>query len=211
MDVCLSRLGEGADSGTIAVVLVQKGEAIHKDQPILELENEKALTSVPSTADGVVSEMFVKPGDKLTVGQRILSLDTGGVDGSHEGLRSAKTETALEISADDRAQATKTEPNARSQIHALETGCRSRALEIGAASNANPAASPSIRKLARELGIDLTRVRGSERGGRIVHSDIKSYIQALQAHAFANKPDASQMAHSEDITSKQWNLLKLKL
>ena len=66
MDVKLPKLGEGADSGVVVNIFVKEGERSPKDQAVIELENEKAVASVPSTAAGVVSKMFVKPGDRIT-------------------------------------------------------------------------------------------------------------------------------------------------
>src|SRR6516164_7432280 len=74
MDLKLPHLGEGADSGTVVNLFVKEGDQVAKDQPILELENEKAVATIPSTAAGTVSKLFVKTGDKIGVGQRILSL-----------------------------------------------------------------------------------------------------------------------------------------
>ena len=75
MDVRLPRLGEGADSGTIASIFVKEGDAVKKDQPVLELESEKAVASIPVPVDGVVTKLFVKEGDLIKVGQLILSLN----------------------------------------------------------------------------------------------------------------------------------------
>ena len=81
MDLKLPHLGEGADSGTVVNLFVKEGDPIIKDQPILELENEKAVATIPSTAAGTVTQVFVKAGDKLRVGQRILSLGESGAAG----------------------------------------------------------------------------------------------------------------------------------
>ena len=78
MDLKLPNLGEGADSGTVVNLFVKEGDTVTKDQPILELENEKAVATIPSTAAGTVAQIFVKAGDKIRVGQRILSLGEGG-------------------------------------------------------------------------------------------------------------------------------------
>src|SRR5215467_7852072 len=78
MDLKLPHLGEGADSGTVVNLFVKEGDQVTKDQPILELENEKAVATIPSTAAGTVAKIFVKTGDKLSVGQRILSLSENG-------------------------------------------------------------------------------------------------------------------------------------
>ena len=78
MDVKLPRLGEGADSGAVVSLLVKEGDAITLDQPILELESEKAVATIPSTAAGVVSSIRVRPGDRLSVGQVILTVSPAG-------------------------------------------------------------------------------------------------------------------------------------
>src|SRR4051812_26679331 len=74
MDVKLPHLGEGADSGTVVNLFVKEGDQITKDQPILELENEKAVATIPSTAAGTVTKVFVKAGDKVSVGAKLVSL-----------------------------------------------------------------------------------------------------------------------------------------
>src|SRR5437899_3200105 len=78
MDLKLPPLGEGADSGTVVTLFVKEGDQIAKDQPLLELENEKAVATIPSTGSGMVTKVFVKAGDKLSVGQRILSFEEAG-------------------------------------------------------------------------------------------------------------------------------------
>src|SRR6266852_1868799 len=78
MDLKLPPLGEGADSGTVVNLFVKEGDQIAKDQPILELENEKAVATIPASAAGVVGQIFVKTGDKINVGQRILALNEAG-------------------------------------------------------------------------------------------------------------------------------------
>src|SRR5256885_13394347 len=81
MDLKLPPLGEGADSGTVVNLFVKEGDQITKDQPILELENEKAVATIPSSAAGTVSKIHVKTGDKISVGQKILTL-SGDAAGS---------------------------------------------------------------------------------------------------------------------------------
>ena len=78
MDIKLPHLGEGADSGTVVNLFVKEGDQIAKDQPILELENEKAVATIPSTADGTIGKIYVKSGDKISVGQRILAVNETG-------------------------------------------------------------------------------------------------------------------------------------
>src|SRR5664280_2919702 len=78
MDVKLPKLGEGADSGVVVNLFVKEGDTVVKDQAILELENEKAVASIPSTGAGVVTKIYVKPGDRIGIGQRILTLNESG-------------------------------------------------------------------------------------------------------------------------------------
>src|ERR1700691_3870658 len=75
MDVKLPKLGEGADSGVVVNVFVKEGDTVAKDQAILELENEKAVASIPSTAAGIVAQIHVKAGDRVSIGQRLISLN----------------------------------------------------------------------------------------------------------------------------------------
>src|ERR1044071_8741038 len=78
MDVKLPPLGEGADSGTVVNLFVKEGDQITQDQPVLELENEKAVATIPSSAAGTVTKVYVKTGDKVSVGQRLFAISEGG-------------------------------------------------------------------------------------------------------------------------------------
>ena len=171
MDLKLPHLGEGADSGTVVNLFVKEGDTVTKDQPILELENEKAVATIPSTAAGTVTQIFVKAGDKIKVGQRILSL---GESGAAPAVPTANPEP---VPARSRERIIQT-PSPEQVPVALEDEFPEAVSE--SKSGTAPAAAPSIRKLARDLGIDLARVRGSARGGRIMMEDVRAYIQKLQ-------------------------------
>ena len=186
MDVKLPKLGEGADSGVVVNVFVKEGDTVARDQAILELENEKAVASIPSTAAGVVAKIYVKPGDKITVGQRLISL-TGGESASvaAPAAKPARPEPEPEIAAEEPAGVEEETPR-----------------RVAA-----PVASPSVRKLARELGIDLSRVHGSEPGGRIGIGDIRAYIAHLQKAADKPRPTAGAALAkpaAEQIDFSQW-------
>ncbi len=179
MDVRLPRLGEGADSGAVAGIFVKVGERVSKDQPVLELESEKAVASIPSPASGVVTEIHVKEGDEVKVGQVLLSLDDEGAAGA--GARQEQPEE-MPVSVAPTGRLVREQEISSETIEKF-----SRVPPQGFPS---PAA-PSVRKLARELGIDLTKVKGSERGGRIVMADLPRYIQRLQQHTVAQPSGAS--------------------
>jgi pyruvate dehydrogenase E2 component (dihydrolipoamide acetyltransferase) len=198
MDVKLPHLGEGADSGTVVNLFVKEGDQVAKDQPILELENEKAVATIPSSAAGTVAKLHVKTGDKISVGQRILTLsgDAAPAAGS-AAAAPPKTKTKSDPEPElEEERGAKPEPANEPESEPV-------------ASNISPAAPPALRKLARELGIDLTRVRGTERGGRISMADLRAYIQRLQSRDGAPKrggaaPAPAQPAPSESIDFSKW-------
>jgi pyruvate dehydrogenase E2 component (dihydrolipoamide acetyltransferase) len=166
MDVKLPNLGEGAESGTVVSILVKEGDQISEGQTILELENEKAVAPIPSTATGRVAQIRVKEGEKLSVGQIILTTSDSDAGAASSGPKRP-------------APTTVTRPSRQAEVPEAQEDFE----PIAPAGAAPPVAAPSLRKIARELGIDLTRVRGSERGGRIVMSDLRAYIQRLQKTA----------------------------
>jgi pyruvate dehydrogenase E2 component (dihydrolipoamide acetyltransferase) len=199
MDVKLPHLGEGADSGTVVNLFVKEGDQIAKDQPVLELENEKAVATIPSTATGTVAKVFVKTGDKISVGQKLLSV-TGG-----EAPAGAKPAEAPKAKAKTPAPEPEPEPE-----HAEEAAAESS--ESLEKSNAAVAASPAIRKLARDLGIDLARVRGSARGGRVTMEDVRAYIQRLQRLAAQPKSAGGAAAKPapESVDFSKWGSVTKK-
>src|ERR1043165_8836672 len=182
MDVKLPKLGEGAASGVVISLLVKEGDPVKEGQTILELENEKAVAPIPAPASGMVTKIRVKEGDKISVGQVILSIDTGG----------AETRLVSEPPAAERPKPAQEKPVVveSAEAHAPED-------VFEAKSDEEIAAAPSLRRLARELGIDLRRVRGSERGGRIVMADLRAYVQRLQALASRPKADAGALAQAK--------------
>ena len=166
MDVKLPNLGEGADTGTVVNLLVKVGDTVTAGQGLLELESEKAVATIPAPEAGVVSQVFIKVGDKVSVGQRLLAI--GGNAGA--------------------APAPAAAPAAKAPSAAQPAAVEAPLADLPPAQpGVEPTASPSIRRIARELGIDLTQVRASERGGRIVMSDVRAYIARLQSLAAAPK------------------------
>src|SRR5690242_7743078 len=100
MELKLPNLGEGADSGTVVNLFVKEGDQITKDQPILELENEKAVATIPSTAAGTVTKIHVRTGEKISVGQNLLSLVTTETAPPAEKDRGARPPAKPEESAE---------------------------------------------------------------------------------------------------------------
>jgi pyruvate dehydrogenase E2 component (dihydrolipoamide acetyltransferase) len=190
MDIKLPRLSEGVESGTVVNILVSEGQPLKKDQPFMELETQKAVGSIPSPESGTVTKIHVKEGMEVAVGQVLISIDADGADGaaapSGPGAAAAQPKAAPQRAerapAQPRQQGTQEPPD--------DYRYRSQ-------SGTPPPAAPSIRKIARDLGIDLTRVSGSEAGGRIVLEDLRAYVERLQRLAFQGKSTAVDDATSE--------------
>jgi pyruvate dehydrogenase E2 component (dihydrolipoamide acetyltransferase) len=166
MDVKLPKLGEGADSGVVVGIFVKEGDIVAKDQPIMELENEKAVASIPSTGAGVVEKIHVKNGDRIGVGQKIITIADGAAPAAAAPVAAAPAPkpVAKKIAAAAPVVADADEPAVESADEIV---------------NENPTASPSVRKAARDFGIDLRKIHGSESGGRIIGGDVRNYIARL--------------------------------
>jgi pyruvate dehydrogenase E2 component (dihydrolipoamide acetyltransferase) len=198
MDVRLPRLGEGADSGVIATVFVKEGDQIHKDQPVLEIESEKAVATIPAPAGGTVTKILVKEGDEIRVGSLILVLSENGAGAAAAVAAAAPVPPrAIDASVGDdvREEPVIDVPAAPPVLPpAARVSAGPSGFPVVHAAGAPPPASPSLRKIARELGIDLYRVAGSERGGRIVMSDLRAYVQKIQRSALEGRAPAASPA-----------------
>jgi pyruvate dehydrogenase E2 component (dihydrolipoamide acetyltransferase) len=175
MDVKLPNLGEGADSGTVVGILVKPGAQVKKGQNLIELETGKAVAPIPSPAAGTVTSIRVKEGDKLSVGGLILSLDAAA-----GAAPAAPTSSAPEKKAAAPKPATK--KAAAPEPEEEESG----ETEDAEIVNENPIAPPSVRRVARELAIDLHKVRGDEEG-RVGWEELRNYIVRLERLAAAKK------------------------
>jgi len=196
IDFTLPELGENVTSGDVLRVLVSPGDIVAKEQAILELETDKATIEVPSSVAGRVAAVRVKAGDKVTVGQAILSVDDAG--GAAEPPKAEAAPPAQQAAAKPAAP-----PPSKSETPPAATPAAAPKAAEPAAESANrkvvdisrgarpapgqPAApevpvapaAPSVRRLARELGVDINQVAGSENGGRISADDVKAHVKRL--------------------------------
>ncbi|PQV64087.1 pyruvate dehydrogenase E2 component (dihydrolipoamide acetyltransferase) [Abditibacterium utsteinense] len=188
----LPTLGESATSGTVAKVLVAPGDTVAADQSILELETDKAVLEVPSTVAGVVKELLVKTGDTVSVDQPIFTYEDGAAPASNGSAATAPATTVEAAPAEQTASsqaATGAAPQSNGSAPApadKNDGMVDTASPIGTQAPApivnDPgavqepvAASPSIRRMAREAGVDIHAVKGSGIGGRITENDIQNF------------------------------------
>ena len=159
MEVKLPELGDNVTQATVVGVLVKEGDRVEPGQPLLELETDKAVVEVPAEAGGVVKRVLVKVGDEVRPGQPFLEL--AEAEGGAE---------APPLKAEERPEAPA--PKAEEAPRPAPKEAPPAPQEAPSERRLIPAA-PSIRRLARELGVDLTRLRGTGLAGRITEEDVR--------------------------------------
>lgn len=173
----LPDLGENIESADVLNVLVSKGDVIQKDQGVLEIETDKATIEVPSNVSGKVVEVLIKAGDKAKVGQVILKVESGSSEVEEKTAEeSQKPEVKTESKAEERKEEKPEQTpltGERKSIHPMELD-EQPPITRGAA----PAA-PSVRRIAREIGVDINKVPGTGPNGRISMDDVKAYSKKL--------------------------------
>lgn len=206
-DFTLPELGENVTAGDVLRVLVKPGDTVTKDQTVLELETDKATIEVPSSVAGRVTAVSVKAGDKVQVGQVILTVEDGagnpaavgantpskipdgGFEQHVEGpKRAAATVTPGDSAGTDRAGKQEAAAGA-SKVVDISRGARPSA-ETAAAEMPPAPAAPSVRRMARELGVDIDGVSGSGTDGRISIEDVKLHARRLVEGAARRGGDA---------------------
>jgi pyruvate dehydrogenase E2 component (dihydrolipoamide acetyltransferase) len=159
----LPELGEGVDSGTVVGIAVKAGQPIAADQTIIEIETEKATIPVPSNIAGKVESIRVRIGQKISVGTLVAVIAT---ESATAAAKTTPVPAAKPANVDGRQPP---QPHHATPVKPVETPPR----RPGAAIPAGPA----TRRLARELGIDLTQVTGTAPGGRVTQDDVKAHVR----------------------------------
>jgi pyruvate dehydrogenase E2 component (dihydrolipoamide acetyltransferase) len=179
-DITVPDLGDFKDVEVIDV-LVKPGDKIDVDTPLITLETEKATMDVPSTAAGVVKAVALKKGDRVSKGNVIAQVEGSGADGSKEKKPAAAPPPPVQPApkAEAPAQAAPTPSPASAPARQPQAAP---APIVLTSDFSQVHASPSIRKFARELGVDLTAVKGSGPKGRVTAEDVKGWVkQALKS------------------------------
>jgi pyruvate dehydrogenase E2 component (dihydrolipoamide acetyltransferase) len=163
--ITLPHLGEGIDSADVSEVLVSPGDEINKDDPIIVLESEKASMEIPTETGGTVKEVYVKQGALISTGDKIISI-TGNKGPQKEPSKKTKQEVKTPITPKD--------------IHQKEAYRPAPAQQTP---KDNFRTSPSVRKLARELNINLSNIQGTGKKGRITRDDLINKIKKSMSGA----------------------------
>jgi 2-oxoglutarate dehydrogenase E2 component (dihydrolipoamide succinyltransferase) len=183
----MPQLGESVVEGTVGKWLVQVGQRVERDQPVVEILTDKADSEVPSPEAGVLAKILVKEGDVVTVGQPLCEVDDsaraavapGASDKSAEKAQDKPEKVAAQPVTTAPASARATAKVGKAAAAAAPVSATSPASAAepqasgnGRPSSAPPPSSPSVRKLAREQGVDLQQVAGSGDGGRVTRDDV---------------------------------------
>jgi pyruvate dehydrogenase E2 component (dihydrolipoamide acetyltransferase) len=187
-DITVPDLGDFKDVEVIDV-LVKAGDKIEVDTPLITLETEKATMDVPSTAAGVVKSVAMKKGDRVSKGSVIVQVEGGEAKGEAKQAPAASapspTPAPAEAPKSKPAEAQVPAASAAPPAQPAPTANRERQpapIAINEAGFASAHASPSVRKFARELGVDLGAVKGTGLKARITPDDVKAWVkQALKA------------------------------
>lgn len=162
-------------------VMVKPGDTIKVDQSLITVESDKASMEIPSSHAGVVKELKVKIGDKVAEGSLVLVLEADAV----AAIPATSAPVAAAVAAP--AAATVTAPAAPAQLSVAASSAPvvkpASIADTVEPQGAKPHASPSIRKFARELGVDLAQVRGSGPKARITQADVQNYVKAVISDA----------------------------
>ena len=175
-EVRLPELGEGVERADVVRVLVAPGDEVTVDQPLLEIETDKATVEVPSPVAGAVASVAVEAGATLAVGGLIASVEPAGA----VPLPPTEADPPPAAGAVPPASPAAAVPRAQPAPSTAPPPARRRAL-----------AAPSVRKLAREIGVDIDAVDGSEANGRVSLDDVKAHARrALEQVGSAAPPSA---------------------
>jgi len=184
----LPELGENIESGDVVSLMVSEGDTIEANDPVMELETDKAVLEVPCPYGGKVAKLHVSKGDTVKIGQALLTIEGGGEDGEEaaaedeapaedEGEASDKDES--EAPAKDEGQAAAGSSKQQDKAPAPSQPATGQAAAIPQPPTADEPlpAGPAARRIARELGVNLATVRGSGDRGRITIEDVQAAAQ----------------------------------
>jgi len=174
----LPDVGEGLSEGEVVKWHVAPGDTVKADQIIVDVETDKAIVEIPSPVSGTIVRLGGEPNDVLPIGAVLAVIATSGAASAPSGQSPEAPAESIEV---PQAPAPGSSPPAQ--------GAAAASKPVGRA-----LASPATRKLARTLGIDLTRIRGTGSRGQITRADVERFAERGQARAAASEPAAAPAA-----------------
>jgi pyruvate dehydrogenase E2 component (dihydrolipoamide acetyltransferase) len=196
----LPDLGENIASGDVVSVHVKEGDVVKPGQAILEVETDKAVIEVPCPPGGTIAKVLVKKGDTVKVGQALVLLEAAGAAPAKPPQPATPAKPAAPPAA-----AAKAAPAAAPPLPAAVPPNGAKPLPapveespaVAATATVEPA-GPAVRRLARELGVDLARVRGSGPAGRIVRDDVIAAVRQAAGSGHAGRSRSDSAATERD-------------
>ena len=235
----LPELGEDIETGDVISVYVSPGDSVDEEQPLMEIETDKAAIEVPSPAAGVIKDIHVKDGDTIKVGQLLVTIDDAQGNGKDvkettphkeesveepevkaqeepiekepetEEPEEETEETAPELDFNKKKEEVQEKEDqekediepapGKSDEEIEEPEIQEETTKLSTSYSQPPPASPSVRRLARELGIDITKVTGTGPGGRISESDLRAGTMTQKE---AKKPVAESPEPAKEAPAK---------
>ncbi len=195
-EIKIPDIAENVETGLIAGVLVSVGDKVSEDQPVVEIETDKATTDIPSPFEGVVEEIKVEEGDEVKVNQVIMIIETEGKEEKKDDsaeqeentkVKEEKSDSEDQTAGDDTNEegnddASEKEENENDEKKTKKTE------ETKSKDLSDIPASPSVRRLARELDVDLSTLEGSGPGDRITADDVKQAAEKPQKSPSSQQP-----------------------
>jgi pyruvate dehydrogenase E2 component (dihydrolipoamide acetyltransferase) len=209
----LPELGENIHQGELVRLMISPGTKVSEGQPVMELETDKAVVEVPASVSGVVKEVLVKEGEKVQVGQVIFTLQGSAAPVAEKktaapvehvsGQQAARLSFQMAMRAEGKTEQQALPPD--QPFPPLPSFAMPAQLgKVAGTEHREPvAAAPHVRRLAREIGIDIYLVTGTGPGGRISEDDVKSYAKASLIAA-QQTPQATRLAEPKLPDFTKW-------
>jgi pyruvate dehydrogenase E2 component (dihydrolipoamide acetyltransferase) len=193
-EVAVPDIGDFKDVEVVEV-LVKPGDAVAAEQSLITVESDKATMEIPSPAAGVVKALRVRVGDKVGEGSPVLVLQEAAVAGTAASAAARPAAAHAPAPAAEPAPAAAAAPSRQAPV---------RAEPAAEAAGFKPHASPSVRKFARELGVDLARVRGSGPKGRVLQHDVQAFVKGIVTGAAPAPAAAGAAAAATGLALLPW-------
>ena len=212
----LPELGENIDQGDLVRLMISPGVKVSEGQPVMELETDKAVVEVPASVSGIVKEVKVKEGERVRVGQVIFTLEGASVAQPEKrasepvehvsGQQAARLAFHLAMKAEGKTEQQALPPDQPLQAPPTFTMPVQLGKVAGTEHREPVPAAPHVRRLARELGLDIYNVTGTGPGGRISEDDVKAFAKTTltAAVAAAQAPQAARLAEPKLPDFTKW-------
>jgi pyruvate dehydrogenase E2 component (dihydrolipoamide acetyltransferase) len=191
-EITIPEISENVEKGTVISIPVSEGDTVKKDDPVLELETDKAAVDVPAPFGGTVKEILVAENDEVKVGQAVMKIETEGK--ASEAAAGPSPEEEPGAAEEEPEEPGGGKPTTEEQPAAAEEAPEPEAQPAG---TPVPAA-PSTRRLAREIGVNIYTVEGTGPGGRISKEDVKAAAKAAAGSAGDGSGGAGAAAAGPD-------------